>query len=103
MEPTKKEDISHMLKELKDLKNEMEMSLGGELLEIVKCNRGFSFDFSVLVGGVVDVIEKAKSDLSDPRVIAGWKLVGEKVRKSRNKVLPPEPDKSTTSADVSAS
>lgn len=80
----KKEDMSHRIKELKDLKHEIEMSLGKELVEIVKCNRGFSFDFSILVGGVIDVIEKAKAD---PVAFSGWKEVGDQVRQSKNKEL----------------
>lgn len=85
MEPTTKEDMSLRLKELKDLKHEIEMSLGEELFEIVRSNRGFSFDFSVLVGGVVDVIEKAKSNSS---ATAKWKVIGDQVRKSGSKTLP---------------
>ena len=98
MEQTKKnEDMSNRIKELKDLKHEIEMSLGGELIEIIKHNRGLSFDFSVLVGGVVDVIEKAKSDSS---VIAEWKAVGDAVRKSEGK-LPSDFGKNTTPTRVS--
>lgn len=84
MEPIKKmEDINHKIETLKGLQHEIEMQLAEELIEIVKCNDGFSFDFSVLVGGVVDAIAKAKSD---PSVVDGWKTVGEKIRRSKNKV-----------------
>jgi hypothetical protein len=86
MEPTKKmEDINHKIEELKEKQHEIEMQLAEELIEIVKCNDGFSFDFSVLVGGVVDAIAKAKSD---PSVVDGWKAVGEKICRSKNKMAP---------------
>lgn len=91
MKPTTKEDMSLRIKELKDLKNEIEMNLGKELFEIIRSNRGFSFDFSVLVGGVVDVIEKAKLNSS---AITKWKVIGDQVRKSESKISPQNNDTS---------
>lgn len=96
--PTTKEDMSLRIKELKDLKNEIEISLGKELFEIVRSNKGFSFDFSVLVGGVVDVIEKAKSNSS---MVTQWKVIGDQVRNSENKILPSS--NATAAKDIAAS
>ena len=101
MEPIKKmEDINHKIEELKELQHGIEMDLAAELIEVVKCNGGFSFDFSVLVGGVVDAIVKAKSD---PSVIDGWKAVGEKIRRSKGKVVQAKADDSAAPADAPAS
>jgi hypothetical protein len=96
--PTTKEDMSLRIKELKDLKDEIEISLGKELFEIVRSKKGFSFDFSVLVGGVVDVIEQAKSNSS---MITQWKVIGDQVRNSENKILPSS--NATAAKDIAAS
>lgn len=101
MEPIKKmENINHKIEELKELQHEIEMDLAAELIEVVKCNGGFSFDFSVLVGGVVDAIGKAKSD---PSVVDGWKAVGEKIRRSKNKVAQLKAEDAVAPADAPAS
>lgn len=83
MMPQKKIDqLNQKIASLDLQRQKIEAEMAQQLLAVLKAHGGFALPFDGLVGGLIEVIQTAKSDVGK---LEDWQLAGGKFLKSRGR------------------
>ena len=74
--------ISQKIDALKTQQLELEKSILSQLFDLIKSVDGFSIPFPILVGAIIEAIEKSKNNSKQSEE---WHLAGEKFLKAKSK------------------
>jgi len=77
--------LDNKIQQLKDKQHVLETKMVQQLHHALKNNQGFLLPFPVLMGGFIDVMEKAKTNSNQAEA---WNVAGEKFLRKRTKQQP---------------
>jgi spermidine synthase len=78
----KAEVLEKKIHHLKSQQQHIENKIVQQLHRVLKRHNGFSIPFPALVGGIIHVIERSKTD---PHLMEAWNVSGEKFLQQRQK------------------
>lgn len=79
------ETLQKRIIQLKSEQEKIEQILINDFIQVMKVHNAFQIDFDVMTGGIIDVIDTIKVN---PGKTEGWRLVGQKFRKSNPRDKP---------------
>jgi len=91
------QSLSNKIQKLKDKQHVLETKMVQQLHRTLKTHQGFSLPFPTLMGGLIEIIDQAKTNSNQAEA---WNVSGEKFLRQRNKQpskIPSSKDSSTVS------